>query len=47
MQGMVWIEPDKHEYMLEGKAQNVEGVLQGVWGRPSVYGGSVCKGGLG
>ena len=40
MQEMVWIKPDKPESMLnaEGQAQYVERVL---------YGGSVCKGGLG
>ena len=48
--GEVWIEPDKHESMLhvEGQARNVEGVFAVVsWGRPSVCGGSVCRGGLG
>ena len=35
MQGMVWIEPDKHESILhvEGQAQYVEGVMQGVLGK--------------
>ena len=49
MQGMVWIEPD-NESMLHvmGKAQYVEGVLQGVVGvDPVCIGGSVCKGRLG
>ena len=33
MEGTVWIEPDKRESMLHmvGKAQYVEGVLQGVY----------------
>ena len=49
MQGTVWIEPHKCESVLhmEGQGQYVKGVLHVCWGRPSVYGGTACKDGLG
>ena len=45
MQGIVWIEPDKHESMLhmEEQVQYVDGCCRVCNSRPSVYGGSVCK----